>query len=144
MISGGCYRVAKTVTGKAKKLYSWTGAKTACEKLGGWLASFPDREQYDAVITYTANSWFAGKQFWVGGLKEGESFMWQAGPLDGDEIDEELWADEQPNGASNQLCVQANYGSGSADDKGLDSIMCKTQRYGLCEGSSVFADDDCC
>ena len=91
------------------------------------------------MIAYTtANQWFNGKEFWVGAKLEGGSFLWQAGPLDGDEVAEELWANDEPKGPSNQQCVVADDGSGDDAERGLDNINCKSNKYALCEGSSAF------
>ena len=92
---------------------SWTNAQSACESLGGDLASVTSNGVMSLLFNLQNEV-----DVWIGGndLQTQETFEW----VNGDTWSYENWNTNQPNHLSGQDCVKYKKNTGKWDDVSCD------------------------
>ena len=84
------------------------------------------------------NDWFNKRgEFWLGGKLVNGEYEWRVGPLKGDEVNEDLWATDEPKGPVQQICIAGGYTGATDAVSGLDNANCGTLKYALCEAETL-------
>ena len=84
------------------------------------------------------NDWFNKRgEFWLGGKLVNGEYEWRVGPLKGDEVNEDLWATDEPKGPVQQICIAGGYTGATDAVSGFDNANCGTLKYALCEAETL-------